>query len=431
MSAVIGLQWGDEGKGKIIDFLSKDFDIVARFNGGNNAGHTVVVNNKVFKFHLIPSGVVRGLTGVLGNGMVIDPSVLVKEIEFVKSNNIDPKLKISFKAHLILPYHRIIDRGKESRSGTKRIGTTGRGIGPAYSDKMRRNEALRVENLISSNFYEKIKNVLEMKKDELKSYNIISSDSELKEYGDRIYREYSGYAKILSKYVCDVSSFLFEAKENGKRILFEGAQGTLLDIDHGTFPFVTSSNTTVGGIFTGLGIPPSFLEKVIGVAKAYTTRVGRGPFPTELSGSLGEYIREKGMEYGTTTGRARRCGWLDLVALKYSCDINGVSEIALTKLDVLSGLREIKVAVAYEIDGKVTKSFPSSADKLYKVKPAYETLKGWNKLSKGEWKRIVEKGFDALPYNTIEYISFIEDHLKIPVKIISVGPEREYTIVRE
>ena len=431
MSVVIGLQWGDEGKGKIVDFLAKDFDIVARFNGGNNAGHTVMIKDEVFKFHLIPSGVVRGLVGVLGNGMVIDPGILVNEINSIKNRGINLDLKISYKANVIMPYHKIIDRGKDIKNSSRKIGTTGRGIGPAYSDKMKRNEALRIDDLVSDNFYEKLKDVLNLKKEELIIYDIIRNVAELEDYTKKIYSEYKNYSFILKDYVCDVTEYLYEAHSEGKKILFEGAQGTLLDIDHGTFPFVTSSNPTIGGVFTGLGIPPSFVKKVIGVTKAYTTRVGRGPFPTEIFGRLANRIREKGYEYGTTTGRPRRCGWLDLVALKYSCRINGVNEIALTKLDVLSGLDEIKVAIAYELDGKTIEYFPTSAEKLYKVKPVYTTLKGWEGIDNDEWEKISRKGFEALPDTAKEYIGFIEDFLKVPIKIISVGAERNMTIVRD
>ncbi len=431
MSVVIGLQWGDEGKGKIVDFLAKDFDIVARFNGGNNAGHTVIVHNKTYKFHLIPSGVVRGLTGVLGNGMVIDPKVLVEEINFVKSQGIDIDLIISYKANIIMPYHRIIDRGKENIDRRKRIGTTGRGIGPAYSDKMKRREAIRVDDLISERFCSKLKDVLLLKKDELIVFGIIKDVSEIDSYHREIYNEYKTYAKIIKRYVCDVTDFLYKAKEEGKKILYEGAQGTLLDIDHGTFPYVTSSNPTVGGVFTGLGIPPNFIENVIGVVKSYTTRVGEGPFPTELRGKLAERIREKGHEYGTTTGRPRRCGWLDLVALKYAVRINGVQEIALTKLDVLSGFQEIKVAVAYELDGEKIDYFPASAEKLYKVKPIYVSLDGWRDIGLEEWRKISKEGFVSLPSNARKYIEFIEDFLNVSVRIISVGADRELTIIRE
>ena len=424
VTLVLGAQWGDEGKGKIVDILSKDADIVARYQGGANAGHTVVFNGKKFILHLIPSGILNPNSFcIIGNGVVIDPYALLEEIDLLGKFNIsvDNRLLISNKAHLILPYHKILDKVSEECS-EKSIGTTGRGIGPAYVDKFARcgirvSEILHPEilkNHLEKNFKEKIQLIT-------KYYG---KDVEEQDYN----RQISEYLEALNKikqYVADTTFFINRQIKDGKKVLIEGAQGTLLDVDHGTYPFVTSSNPTSGGACTGLGIPPTVITNIIGVAKAYTTRVGNGPFPTELKDETSEIIRKNGFEYGSTTGRPRRCGWLDLVALKYSIMINGINSLALTKIDVLSSFSEIKVCVKYQIDGNETTEFPSDSIILDNAKPIYQVLPGWNKSLAGI------NAYENLPSETKEYIKFIEDYLQIPVNIISTSPERTDTIIRQ
>ncbi len=363
---IVGCQFGDEGKGKVIDFLAKDYDIVARFQGGSNAGHTVMVNDKTFKLHQIPSGIISGKEVMLGNGMVIDPKALIEEIRLLKQSGINAdKISISERAHVVTAAHKELD-GKDTK-----IGTTKQGIGPAYADKVAR-KGLRIKDVADD--YPEIK-----------------------------------------KYITDVSLKINQAIDQCKNILLEGAQGTLLDVDHGTYPFVTSSNTVAGGACVGLGIGPTKIDKVIGVSKAYTTRVGTGPFPTELKGALGENIRDKGKEFGTTTGRPRRCGWLDLVMLKYAKVVNGVDELVITKLDVLSGLDEVNVCVGYEIGGKRSDDMPVD---LENAKPIYRTFTGWKEI-KGK----------QLPSEALEYIHFISKEVNAPIKVISIGPAREDTII--
>jgi len=424
VTLVLGAQWGDEGKGKIVDILSKDADIVARYQGGANAGHTVVFNGKKFILHLIPSGILNPNSFcIIGNGVVIDPYALLEEIDLLGKFNIsvDNRLLISNKAHLILPYHKILDKVSEECS-EKSIGTTGRGIGPAYVDKFARcgirvSEILHPEilkNHLEKNFKEKIQLITKYygKEVEEQDYN----------------RQISEYLEALNKikqYLADTTFFINRQIKDGKKVLIEGAQGTLLDVDHGTYPFVTSSNPTSGGACTGLGIPPTVITNIIGVAKAYTTRVGNGPFPTELKDETGEIIRKNGFEYGSTTGRPRRCGWLDLVALKYSIMINGINSLALTKIDVLSSFSEIKVCVKYQIDGNETTEFPSDSIILDNAKPIYQVLPGWNKSLAGI------NAYENLPSETKEYIKFIEDYLQIPINIISTSPERTDTIIRQ
>jgi adenylosuccinate synthase len=424
VTLVLGAQWGDEGKGKIVDILSKDADLVARYQGGANAGHTVVFNGKKFILHLIPSGILNPNSFcIIGNGVVIDPYALLEEIDLLGKFNIsvDNRLLISNKAHLILPYHKILDKVSEECS-EKSIGTTGRGIGPAYVDKFARCgirvcEILHPEilkNHLEKNFKEKIQLIT-------KYYG---KEVEEQDYNRQI-PEYLEALNKIKQYVADTTFFINRQIKDGKKVLIEGAQGTLLDVDHGTYPFVTSSNPTSGGACTGLGIPPTVITNIIGVAKAYTTRVGNGPFPTELKDETGEIIRKNGFEYGSTTGRPRRCGWLDLVALKYSIMINGINSLALTKIDVLSSFAEIKVCVKYQIDGNETTEFPSDSIILDNAKPIYQVLPGWNKSLAGI------NAYENLPSETKEYIKFIEDYLQIPVNIISTSPERTDTIIRQ
>lgn len=417
---VLGAQWGDEGKGKIVDLLSCNSDIVARYQGGANAGHTVVLDSQQFILHLIPSGILNPNTiCIIGNGVVVDPFSLIEEMELLSKLNISTqdRLYISSKAHLILPYHKILDQVSEEFSSCS-IGTTGRGIGPAYVDKFGRCGIRASEILYPQYVKEHIKRNFEEKLHLLfKIYG--------KKIDENINQLIKDYLIVLDKIrplVRDVTYFFNRSIIEGKRILLEGAQGTLLDVDHGTYPFVTSSNPSSGGACTGLGIPPTKIDKIIGVAKAYSTRVGNGPFPTEILNSTGELIRRKGNEFGATTGRPRRCGWLDLVALKYSVIINGISELALTKIDVLSELDEIKVCIKYEINNETTSEFITDAFLLDKVEPNLISFKGWKKPLSGI------NNFNQLPKETIDYINFISDYINVPVKIISTSPRREDTI---
>jgi len=430
-TVIVGAQWGDEGKGKIVDFLAKETDIVVRYNGGANAGHTVKIGEKIFKFHLIPSGVIQRKVAVIANGVAIDLKVLIEEIELLEREGIKLNLLISPRAHLTLPYHKIFDEGKEIKMAGEKLGTTGRGIGPTYADKVKRTEAIRILDLVSEKFCEKLAKVLELKIPELLEFGIIKNKEELENYKQKIIQEYSLYAERIKEFVFDTSLFLNKSLDEGKNVLFEGAQGTLLDIDHGTFPFVTSSNATAGGACTGSGIGPKRIGKIIGVAKAYTTRVGSGPFPTELTDEIGNFLREKGGEYGTTTGRPRRCGWLDVVILRYAKRINGLDEIALTKLDVLSGIKKLKIATAYRLEGKIIEEFPTSISELEKCQPIYIEFDGWERLEQKEWKKIVKFGFEVLPKNAKVYLEKIEELIGIPITIISLGPSREETIIRK
>ncbi len=424
---IVGMQFGDESKGAVVDYLAKDADLVVRFNGGANAGHTVVVRDLKVKFRLMPSGALRGKKLVIGNGVVVDPKVLIEEIEMIRSIGYEPDLLVSRKAHVVMPYHKIIDAGKMASS----LGTTRRGIGPAYSDKMRRTEAIRIYDLVGPNFKEKLEKVLRIKIHELLEFGIINRPENLPNYIKEVYQEYSHYGELLKPYVGDASILINKALDEGKTVLFEGAQGTLLDVDHGTYPYVTSSNPIAGGACVGAGVAPTKIDKVIGVSKAYTTRVGTGPLVTEIFGELGNRIRKRGGEYGTVTGRPRRCGWLDLPMLRYSIMLNGVSEIALRKLDVLEGINPIKVCVAYEMEGKEREMMSPFPEELEACKPVYEELKGWDEIGPGGWKRIAKAGYDALPRQAKKYIEFIEESLGIPIKIIGVGPDRESTIIKE
>jgi len=421
VTLVIGTQWGDEGKGKIVDILSKDADIVARYQGGANAGHTVVFEGKKFILHLIPSGILNPTTKcIIGNGVVIDPFALLEEISLLKQFNIsvEGRLFISDKAHLILPYHKLLDKASEECS-EKSIGTTGRGIGPSYVDKfsrcgIRTGEIFDLENLrlhIKKNFENKIHLISSIYN---KSYDI-DLDTTIDEYINAIVQ--------IKDFVTDTTTLLNDSIKQGKKILAEGAQGTLLDVDHGTYPFVTSSNPTSGGACTGLGIPPTAIKNIIGVCKAYTTRVGNGPFPTELKDNIGETIRKNGYEYGSTTGRPRRCGWLDLVALKYSVMINGIQSLAITKIDVLSEFEELKVCTDYELNGSTTRNFITESQVLEKAKPIYKTLEGWKTKLNGITK------FHDLPKKLVNYLKYIEDYVECPIKIISTSPDREDTII--
>ncbi len=421
---LVGAQWGDEGKGKIVDILTRSADLIVRFQGGNNAGHTLVVGDEKFVFHLIPSGILHsGKISVIGNGVVVDPAVLIEEIQSLKKRGYfldDSALIVSSDAHVIMPYHKALDIAREKARGSKKIGTTKRGIGPAYEDKASRR-GIRVEDLLDDEvFKEKLLHNLTETNSYLK--NVYNAD-EL-EY-DGIYEQYAGYAKVIAKYVASSQTFLSEQIDKKKNILFEGAQGALLDIDHGTFPYVTSSNTVSGGACTGAGVSPRSIDYVLGIVKAYTTRVGGGPFVTELSDDIGERLQKEGAEYGATTGRARRCGWLDAVQLKFTTRVNGIDGIALTKLDVLTGIKKIKICTGYKHNGKILDGFTTSPKILGGCEPVYEELDGFD-------EDISEiKEFDKLPENAKIYIRRIQELLGTRVVMISVGCKRSQTIMVE
>ena len=417
---VVGTQWGDEGKGKIVDMLAEFADVIVRFQGGNNAGHTVVVNGEQFITHLVPSGILQNKICFMGNGMVVDPEVLIEEIDHLKSKNINvgpDNLKVSEKANIIMPYHKQIDVAREEKKGDFKIGTTGRGIGPCYEDKSARRGIRFTDLLDLEVFNKKLTGILDEKNHYLKNY-LLSEPVDAQSIIDK----YSAYAKKLAPYISNISVEIDRYIKQGKHILFEGAQGTHLDIDHGTYPFVTSSNTVAGNACSGSGIGPKVIDGVIGIVKAYTTRVGEGPFPTELFDDTGAFIQKKGAEFGATTGRQRRCGWMDMVILRNAVRLNSLTGLVITKLDVLSGLDTINICTAYDCEGKILNDFPSSFETLAKCKPIYETLPGWHEdISKA-------KHISQLPENAKKYIQHIQDLSETPVDIISVGPGREETI---
>lgn len=417
---VLGTFFGDEGKGRIVDYLAENADIIVRCAGGNNAGHTIVVNEKKYAFHLIPSGILYPeKTSIIGNGVVVDPRVLINEINELKtSGHLVKNLLISDKAHIIFPYHNIMDKLYEDNKGNGKIGTTGRGIGPAYSDKAKRS-GLRIGDMLKSNFKELIiRNVNEINK----VFGLYEKD---KLKADEVAMEYCEYAEILKPYIIDSVSFLYNELEKGKKIVCEGAQATLLDIDFGTYPYVTSSNATLGGIITGSGLNWSNIGKVIGVAKAYASKVGEGPFPTKQDNEIGKLIRELGHEFGTTTGRPRDCGWLDLVALKYASRINGLTGLAINHLDTIGKLKSIKLCVSYEYKGAITTDFSSDKDFLYECTPIYEEFEG----NFGDLKNIHDR--KNLPTAAKKYLNRIEQYIGIPIQFIGTGPGREDIIIDE
>lgn len=418
---IVGTQWGDEGKGKIVDLLAENADVVVRFQGGNNAGHTMVVDGQQFISHLIPSGIIQGKTCIMGNGMVVDPAVLLEEIDYLTSHGIDvgpDRLMISEKAHIIMPYHKAVDLAREKMKGDDKIGTTGRGIGPCYEDKAARRGIRFLELIDPLALTETVKNVLMEKNFYLKDF--LSADVIDPE---NVIEQYKMYAKRFESYVTNISIVLDTAVKEGKQILFEGAQGTHLDIDHGTYPFVTSSNTVAANACCGTGVGPKKITDIFGIVKAYTTRVGRGPFPTELFDETGNYIQEKGAEFGATTGRRRRCGWLDTVLLQNAVRLNGLTGIVITKLDVLGGLSELKICTGYEYKGKIINEFPASLKKLGECKPVYETLPGWSEDISGLRK------IEDMPENAKRYLRRVSELINTPIQIVSVGPERSQTIV--
>jgi adenylosuccinate synthase len=419
---VVGAQWGDEGKGKITDLLSKSADVVVRYQGGVNAGHTVVVKDQVFKLHLIPSGILYPDTEcIIGCGTVIDPKVLIDELDQIEHLGISTdNLLISETAHVTMPYHRLIDQASEERRGDHKIGTTGRGIGPTYADKSERTSIRVIDLMDPVSLRKKLRWTVEYKNVILdKLYNLPPLDPAA------VINEYQAYADRLRPHVIDSSLKIYDAIQRKRNILFEGAQGTLLDLDHGTYPYVTSSNPVAGGACVGAGVGPTMIDRVIGVAKAYTTRVGEGPFPTELHGTMGELLCDRGAEFGTTTGRKRRCGWFDAVIGRYAVRINGLDCLAITKLDVLDELEEIKVCVAYEIDGERCDHFPSNAQKFARCEPVYETIPGW-KQSTEDCRTL-----DDLPQQALDYLRLLAELMEVPIAIVSLGASRDQTIIVE
>ena len=419
---VIGAQWGDEGKGKITDLLSRSADVVVRYQGGVNAGHTIVVDDQVLKLHLIPSGILYPDTVCLiGSGTVVDPKVMLGELDMLIENGIDiAGLKLSSTAHVTMPYHRLLDQAMEKQRGDRRIGTTGRGIGPTYADKSQRSGIRVIDLLDEARLRDRLEGPLNEKNQLLQTiYGVEPLDSEA------VISEYLAYGKRLAPHVVDCTREIHQAARARQNILFEGAQGTLLDLDHGTYPYVTSSNPVSGGACIGAGVGPTLIDRVIGVAKAYTTRVGEGPFPTELDGSLNDHLCDRGGEFGTTTGRRRRCGWFDGVIGRYAVGVNGLDCLAVTKLDVLDELDELQVCVAYALDGERIEHFPSCAEAFARCQPIFETLPGWQ-CSTAECRTL-----EDLPEKAMAYLRFLADLMEVPIAIVSLGAGRDQTIVVE
>lgn len=417
---IIGTQWGDEGKGKIVDLLADQADIVARFQGGNNAGHTMVVAGEQFISHLVPSGILQGKTCLMGNGMVVDPEVVLKEIDYLAERGIatgPDKVRLSERAHLIMPYHKALDHAREAAKGDAKIGTTGRGIGPCYEDKAARCGIRAVDLLNPELLGQKVREALVEK-------NVLLQflDAELID-AETVLEDCVELARRLKSYIANIAIELETAIKAGQSILFEGAQGTHLDIDHGTFPFVTSSNTVSANACSGAGIGPTSIDGVVGITKAYTTRVGAGPFPTELFDEVGDRIQKVGAEFGATTGRRRRCGWLDMVVLKNAVRLNGLTGLVVTKLDVLGGLKELKICTGYQYQGEVRTDFPADLTILEQCKPVYKTLPGWEEDISGIRRK------EDLPQNTLDYLAEIEALAETPISIISVGPGRDETMI--
>ncbi len=422
-TCVIGLQWGDEAKGKVVDLLTEQHDIVVRYQGGANAGHTVVANGQTYKLSLIPSGIFRPqVQCVVATGVVVNPATLLDEIDSLtrRGVTVGKNLMISDRAHVIFPWHIEEDRLLDCCAGGEAIGTTMRGIGPCYRDKVGRSLAVRLGDMYRDSFRERIESITAVKNRILTG---MGSEGSKPLDADEIYRQYAGYAERLRGYVADTTAYLLDAAEAEKKVLFEGAQGSLLDIDHGTFPYVTSSNSSAVGVSAGSGVPARYLSKVIGIVKAYTTRVGGGPFPTEQDNEIGQHIRDAGNEYGTVTRRPRRCGWFDSVAARYTARLGGVDVLAVMLLDVLSELPELKICVAYELDGRRIDHFPSHVDDLRRVQPVYETVPGWQEKITGI-RRMAD-----LPEKAKAYLSRLSDLVGRPVEIVSVGPDREQTIL--
>ena len=419
---VVGAQWGDEGKGKIVDRFTEFADVVARYQGGNNAGHTLVVDGEKTVLHLIPAGVLHsGKTCIIGNGVVVDPAVFMMEIDRLKQKGYladDSQLVLSLDAHVIMPWHKAVDLARENAMGAGKIGTTGRGIGPTYEDKVARR-GIRVRDLLDeARLSRRVKERLPAAQDELRR---LGADARLE--ADVIAREYAALGKRLAVYAKDASRLLHDLIRQGRSVLFEGAQGTMLDVDHGTYPFVTSSNTVAANAATGTGVGPTCIDEVIGIAKAYSTRVGGGPYPTEEKGETGEQLRKIGQEFGATTGRPRRTGWFDAVAMRYAARVNGLDGLAIMKLDVLSGFPELKICVAYRLDGRTIDQMPGDPDDLDRCEPVYETSPGWTEQLRGI------RSWDALPVTARTYLKRLEVLSGVPVMAVSVGPDREETIL--
>jgi adenylosuccinate synthase len=445
-AAVIGSSWGDEGKGKIVDYLAEKADIVVRFQGGNNAGHTVVIENKKYKFHLLPSGALQKKTIVIGNGVVLDPAVMFKEIETLKKEGFEPDLVISSTTHVIFPFHNFVDGLQEESKKKYAAGTTKRGIGPTYSDKMLRY-GIRVFDLTEPEIFKpKFERLFNHKKREVEALGV-EWPSEFTI--ESISEQYLDYGKRIKPYMKDTAYYLNDALKSGKKIMFEGAQGMLLGIDHGMYPFGTSSQTWAAGISAGSGVSPKKIDVLIGIIKAYTSRVGGGPLPTELGNindakkggpinfenpnddEIGHLLREQGHEYGTTTGRPRRVGWIDCVNLKYACMLNDYDHLAIMLCDPMGGLKEVKICVDYELDGKKLGKWPIQSEIIEKCKPVYITMPGWENLPSEEWTSIAAKGYNAIPKALRNYIEKLEEILEYPINIVSVGPNRKDTIIRK
>lgn len=415
---VIGTQWGDEGKGRIVDILSEQVDIVARYQGGNNAGHTIIVDGRTIVLHHIPSGILRqGKISVIGNGVVIDPKILLEEIEGLRESGYAvsaDNFKISDRTHVIMPYHKLMDKASETQMGDNKIGTTGRGIGPVYEDKVARRGIKVSDLLYPDHFSERLKSIIDQKNIYIK--NVLKLDP--LDF-DQVLDEYAQYGWQLEPYITDTSLLFYELLKQNKTILFEGAQGVMLDVDFGTYPYVTSSNSGAGGVCAGTGVSPKSIDHIVGISKAYTTRVGEGPFPTEIKGEFGEILRKSGNEYGATTGRPRRCGWFDAVSVSYSIKINGIGSLMLTKLDVLSDLETINICTGYRYKDQILKDFPSNLNVLSKCKPIYEEVSGW----KSDLSNIDDH--KDLPKNLCGYLKKLEDILDTQISLVSIGPSRE------
>lgn len=417
VTLVIGTQWGDEGKGKIVDYFSKKADYVVRFQGGNNAGHTIKVNEDVYKLHIVPSGVIQGKIGIIGNGVVIDPEILIEEINNLTKRGVKPKLFISDRSNIIMPYHKLLDGAEETVLGDKKIGTTKRGIGPCYSDKIARRGIRAIDLIDKKILQEKLQQILPEKQ---KLFNIYQIKTQLDI--NKITETYAAYGQQLKQYITQTHLLLNTAIQQKKNIILEGAQGTMLDVDYGTYPYTTSSNTVAGGATIGAGISPHHIGEIIGIVKAYTTRVGEGPFPTELIDEVGQHLQHQGHELGTTTSRPRRCGWLDLVLVNHACIISGVTKLAITKLDVLQGLPALKVCTAYKVKDETINYFPASIDDVKNCTPLYKEFTGWKSMKQPCTT------YTELPQEAQTYLKFIEQKTHIPIHIVSIGPGRAETI---
>jgi len=423
--AVLGTQWGDEGKGKLVDFLAEPARAVVRFQGGDNAGHTVKIGSEEFKLHILPSGILRkGKLAIIGNGVIVNPKVLLEELEQLNSRGVDTSgLRISDRANVIMPYHILLDGAEERLRANRQVGTTGRGIGPCYSDKVARIGIRMIDLTDKKMLTERLSFIVDLKNRILKAYGM----TEQLDF-EQIAEEYSSYGERLKPYITDTSLILERLSRNDSKILFEGAQGALLDIDYGTYPYVTASNTIAGNIATGAGFPPRKIDAILGITKAYTTRVGAGPFPTELPEEESAELAKAGSEFGTTTGRMRRCGWLDLVVVRHAVRLSGIDSIGLTKADILGEMDRVRICTHYLIDGKKTSVFPASLDALSKARPVYAEFKGWGEITDAHLRRLKKRGRSALPDELKRYISCIEKNLGIPVSVIGFGKERDKTV---